>query len=147
MNIIKFRQRLLEPTEENFFHYWGYLNGLEGGFTPPENDTHESDRFTGLEYRNGMELYENDIVHRQQWDASYAKKGWSEAYWVVEYGYFGDPHVLYVSNQINSGRVVSTDEIRDRHYKALPSFNISGKEETEMVYLGNKHEDPELFDW
>ena len=59
---IKYRQKILKPSVEQFFHFWGYLEGLEGGFTSPENNKHKSEQSTNLLDKGGIELYVGDIV-------------------------------------------------------------------------------------
>ena len=53
---------MLKPINGEFFHYWGYLDGLEGGFTSPENNRYESDHFVGRKSKDGTEIYEGDFV-------------------------------------------------------------------------------------
>jgi hypothetical protein len=56
-------------------------------------------RGLGICDSDGVEVFEGDYVSK-------CKSGWS---WYVEYAYFGDA-CFYVSNGINSGRVIECDQ-------------------------------------
>lgn len=58
MREIKFRQRI----KTGGFHYWGYIEGQ--GFVSPMGPVMggESDPYTGLNDKNGKEIYEGDIL-------------------------------------------------------------------------------------
>jgi hypothetical protein len=140
MSSIKYRQRLKEPfcrDGGDKFHYWGYIDrGFNGPMGPNMVEAGSKDEaFTGIVDRLGNEIYAGDIIHVDG-------RGWK---WVVEYGYFGDLHKLYVSNQLNSGRLVIAD-IDDWHYihpergyEPVPHF-VAIKEKIEMIVVGNLHE-------
>lgn len=80
-------------------------------------------QFIGLTDKNGREIYEGDIVHKD-------KRGWA---WYVVYGYFGDAK-FYVCNGINSGR-----EIEDEDNTWIA--HITDSEKFELEVIGNIYED------
>jgi hypothetical protein len=104
-------------------------------------------QFTGLRDRHKNEIYECDIIHivKDRFELSSGEK--HDEIWSVEYGYFGDPYVLYVHNHINSGRIVVSD-IDELYYvdedtnvmTDIPHFTKNGKDKTELIVVGNTND-------
>lgn len=89
---------------------------------------------------DGTELWQGDVVHVVK-----GKFGISgDEVWVVERGYFGDCQ-WYVSNQVNSGRLIETGEYIDKRGNCTfpAQFNVDGTEMLICKVIGNIYENPE----
>ena len=84
-------------------------------------------QFTGLQDKNGVDIYEGDIVCIIKDRFGVGK----HEVWSIEYGYFGDA-AFYVQNNINSGRSIEVEQIA--------YFSPDGTEIIELEVIGNIHE-------
>jgi uncharacterized phage protein (TIGR01671 family) len=120
---IKYRQKLKDAYVSRYgevFHYWGYI---DGGFVSPVGlnvSSEESEQFTGLQDKNGIDIYEGDIVKSD----CYSGGAW-----------FGrnQPRTKYV--------------IRYNNYKGSFCFKVTDTQDdsNSMEVIGNIHENEELL--
>ena len=89
-------------------------------------------QFTGLKDKNGVDIYEGDIVCIRKNRFGVGR----HEVWSIEYGYFGDAN-FYVQNNLNSGRLIEVGED--------PYFSPDGFLEIPLEVIGNIHENPELL--
>jgi len=83
-------------------------------------------QYTGLKDKNGVEIYEGDIVHVDRHCTA----------WFIEYGSFGDA-AFYAINGLNSCRLLESGQF-------CAEFSIVA-EPVECEVIGNIHENPELL--
>jgi uncharacterized phage protein (TIGR01671 family) len=119
---IKYRQKLKDAYVSGYgdtFHYWGYI---DGGFVSPVGlnvASKESEQFTGLQDKNGVDIYEGDVVSQK------LNCLWDEGRHNLE--------VRFNHDQFQTGNVKSYSSL----YSAVQSFDAE--------IIGNIHENKELL--
>ena len=119
MRWVKFRQPLWSDGKFHSWHYWGHI---ESGFASPHSADlkKESQQYTGLHDKNGIEIFEGDIFAPRSNDFTPEYRGnWKIIY--KEGAYFGE----------------TAD---GRHETWLPYWT-----EKEIEIIGNTYENLELM--
>ena len=123
MSRLKFRQKLKPEYVKSYgesFHYWGFVGG---GFISPmgKNETiGESGQFTGLTDKNGVEIFENDLIE-------------------LESNKNGCLRVIFKNAYV--GGWVLAEDCNHEHYVSLGARK---KESVEVI--GNIHQNQELLE-
>jgi len=136
MSDIKYRQLINEKFRKSndfIFHYWGYVGG---GFVSPlgKNQGSDSYQFTGLTDKNGVDIYESDIVefHAHYFNGNFDNDYIAEG--VIELTEYLELHIKVTSRKMGS---LDQDyfHVTDTTHFQEPCIEI----------IGNIHANPELL--
>jgi uncharacterized phage protein (TIGR01671 family) len=136
---IKYRQKLKDAYVSSYgeaFHYWGYI---DGGFVSPVGlnvASDESEQFTGLQDKDGVDIYEGDIQ----------KVTFGKHYWLYVVGtcisQFGN---TLFSNEVKNNLSVCPflDEFTFLEQASTGRNYVKSGRDCEII--GNIHENKELL--